>query len=133
VFEVVVGGVEPPEGGVGAVVLGRFAFVGEAIGDEAGGAVGGKGFEQGAGVFGEGLSAEEEAREGDEGIAAPVGKPGEAGEKGPGAGGAAGEEIGGWVAGAAQARFVGGGEVSGGAGSREARNQAGSLGRRWYS
>jgi hypothetical protein len=57
VFEVMVGGVEPPEGGVGAVVLGGFAFVGEAVGDEAVGAVSGEGFEQGAGVVGEGALA----------------------------------------------------------------------------
>lgn len=104
-------GDKPPEGGVGAVVLGGVALVGETVGEQAVSAGGGVGFKDRAGLIPARVFAEQQAGERNHGVAAPVGEPGEASEQGPGAGGAAGEENVGGVGFAAEAEFVGSLEV----------------------
>ena len=98
--EQVADGDDEPEAGVDAVELGRVAAVREAVGDHAGIDGGGPGeqdflgqrpvgFEAGVAgqavadgeVGAEGFGGEQQAADADEGVAAPIGEPGEAGDQ----------------------------------------------------
>ncbi len=74
VVEILVQGGEEPEGGVYGIVFGCLAGIREAVGDHALADVGGEGLEDAAGL-GVASAHQADARQGDHGIAAPVGKP----------------------------------------------------------